>query len=116
MAIKSNPDLKQFFSIKEVANMFKVSETLLRYWEREFPTIIKPKKGNRGIRMYAQKDIEDIRLVYNLVKERGMTLDGARKAISCSKGSINRQVDIIEHLKFIREELQAINKELNSLN
>lgn len=116
MALKSVPDYKQFFSIKEVASMFNVTETLLRYWEKEFPTILKPKKGNRGIRMYAQKDIEQVRLIYNLVKERGMTLDGARKAISCSKGSIDKQIDIIEHLKFIRKELQAINKELNNLN
>lgn len=56
--------------------MFKVSETLLRYWEKEFPTLITPRKSGRQIRQYTEENIEQVRLIYHLVKEKGMTLQG----------------------------------------
>lgn len=114
MALNTNKNLKLYYSISEVAQMFNVAETLLRYWEKEFPNIA-PRKAGRGIRQYTKEDIEEIRLVYHLVKERGMTLQGARDVIRKNKNSTNTQVDVIERLKFISEELQAINKELNTL-
>ncbi len=104
-----------FYSISEVAQMFKVTETLLRFWEKEFPNI-KPQKAGRGIRQYTKADIEQVRLVYHLVKERGMTLQGARDMIKRDKGGgINRNVEVIERLKAIRTELQTIGKDLNGL-
>lgn len=115
MALNKNKDLKMFYSISEVAQMFKVTETLLRFWEKEFPNI-KPQKAGRGIRQYTKADIEQVRLVYHLVKERGMTLQGARDMIKRDKGGgINRNVEVIERLKAIRTELQTIGKDLNSL-
>ena len=63
---------KLFYSIGEVAGMLDVNETLLRYWEKEFPQQIKPRKTARGTRQYTREDIESIRVVYNLVKVRGM--------------------------------------------
>lgn len=114
MAYNPNKELKLYYSISEVAQMFNVSETLLRYWEKEFPNIA-PKKAGRGIRQYTKEDIEEIRLVYHLVKERGMTLSGARSVIKRDKGGTNRQIEVIEKLKAIKEELQAINKSLNGL-
>lgn len=95
--------------------MFNVNETLLRYWEKEFPNI-KPNKIGRGIRQYTKDDIEQVRLVYHLVKERGMTLQGAREAIRHNKnGETNRQIEVIERLKGIKAELQAISQNLNGL-
>ncbi|MDE5550000.1 MAG: MerR family transcriptional regulator [Bacteroidaceae bacterium] len=115
MALNKNKDLKLFYSISEVAKLFNVSETLLRFWEKEFPTI-NPQKAGRGIRQYTKADIEQVRLVYHLVKERGMTLQGARNMIKIDKsGSVNRNAEVIDRLKAIRSELQAIGKDLGGL-
>ncbi|NLV52992.1 MAG: MerR family transcriptional regulator [Bacteroidales bacterium] len=115
MALNKNKDLKMYYSISEVAKMFNVSETLLRFWEKEFPNI-KPQKGGRGVRQYTKADLEQVKLVYHLVKERGMTLQGARDAIKHNtKGGINRNIEVIERLKEIRSELQAISKEMNEM-
>lgn len=115
MALNKNKDLKMFYSISEVAEIFGVNETLLRYWEKEFPNI-KPNKVGRGIRQYTKEDIEQIRLVHHLVKERGMTLQGARETIKRDKnGETNKKIEVINRLKEIRNELQALNKGLNTL-
>lgn len=115
MVLNKNKDLKLYYSIGEVAQMFNVTETLLRFWEKEFPTI-KPQKAGRGIRQYTKADLEQVRLVYHLVKERGMTLQGARDAIRRDKSKgINRNIEVIEKLKDIRTELQAIGKDLGGL-
>ena len=114
MALNKNKDLKLYYSIGEVAQMFNVTETLLRFWEKEFPTI-KPQKAGRGIRQYTKADLEQVRLVYHLVKERGMTLQ-ARDTIRRDKSKgINRNIEVIEKLKDIRTELQAIGKDLGGL-
>jgi len=114
MALNLNKDVKLYYSISEVAQRFNVTETLLRYWEKEFPTI-HPEKGGRGVRMYSKEDLEQIELVYNLVKVRGMTLQGARDAIKAKGRKLKSQVDIVNRLVNVRNELQAINKELNGL-
>jgi len=115
MALNKNKDLKMFYSISEVAQMFHVTETLLRFWEKEFPTI-KPQKAGRGIRQYTKADLEQVRLVYHLVKERGMTLQGARDAIRRDKSkTVNRNIEVIEKLKDIRSQLQTISKDMNGL-
>ena len=115
MALNKNKDLKLYYSIGEVAQMFNVSETLLRFWEKEFPTI-KPQKVGRGIRQYTKADIEHVKLVYHLVKECGMTLQGARDTIRRDKSkTVNRNIEVIEKLKEIRSELQAIGRDMNGL-
>jgi DNA-binding transcriptional MerR regulator len=115
MALNKNKDLKLYYSIGEVAQMFNVTETLLRFWEKEFPTI-KPQKVGRGIRQYTKADIEQVKLVYHLVKERGMTLQGARDMIKRDKSkTVNRNIEVIEKLKEIRSELQAIGRDMNGL-
>lgn len=116
MALNKNKDLKMFYNISEVSEMLGLNETLLRYWEKEFPNI-KPNKVGRGIRQYTKEDIEQIRLVRHLVKERGMTLQGARDMIKRDKGKgeVNKQVEVIERLKAIRTELQEIGQSLNGL-
>ncbi|MCH5174930.1 MAG: MerR family transcriptional regulator [Prevotellaceae bacterium] len=115
MALNKNKDLKMFYSISEVAQMFNVTETLLRYWEKEFPNI-KPQKGGRGIRQYTKDDIKQVRLVHHLVKERGLTLQGARDMLKRNKkGDVNRQIEVIDRLKAVKAELQEIGKNLNGL-
>ncbi len=115
MALNRNKELKLYYSISEVASMMNVTETLLRYWEKEFPNI-KPNKIGRGIRQYTKADIEQVKMVYHLVKERGMTLQGARDMLKRNKGGeIDRNVDVIERLKNIRAELQDISRHLSTL-
>lgn len=82
-----NPPIqKQYFSISEVAQMFGVNASLLRFWEKEFKQI-QPKTNARGKRSYRKKDIEVIRSIYVLVKEQGFTLEGAKKALTSRKGA-----------------------------
>ena len=71
---------KRYYSIGEVANAFGVNTSLLRFWEKEFDQI-KPKKKQSGIRKYTQEDVKSIQLVYHLVKEKGLTIDGAKKQL-----------------------------------
>ena len=81
MVLKKNRDPKLYFSISEVAQMFDINESTLRFWEKEFD-IINPPKTSKGIRYYRQEDINSVRLVYHLVKERGLTLAGARQKLN----------------------------------
>lgn len=114
MALNPNKELKLYYSIGEVAEMIGVSETLLRYWEKEFPSIA-PKKSGRNVRQYTQEDIREVRLVHHLVKERGMKLASARIALKNSRGKVERDMEIVERLKAVRRELVQIKKELDGL-
>lgn len=114
MALNSNKNLKTYYSIGEVAHQFGVSETLLRYWEKEFPSI-KPKKANRNIRQYSQDDIDEIRLIFNLTKVQGMKIAAAREVLAKNRSGVSDKVQAIEKLMSIREELVGIRKELGDL-
>ena len=114
MAYNPNKDLKMYYSISEVARMFDVNESLLRYWEKEFP-MISPKKAGGNIRQYRKEDIENIRLVYHLVKEKGMTLQGAKQRLKMNKEKTAQTVEVVNRLKEIREELVKLRKSLDYL-
>lgn len=114
MAYNPNKDLKMYYSIGEVARMFDVNESLLRYWEKEFP-IIAPKKAGGNIRQYRKEDIENIRLVYHLVKEKGMTLQGAKQRLKLNKEKTVQTAEVLDRLKQIREELVKLRKSLDYL-
>jgi DNA-binding transcriptional MerR regulator len=81
----NQPIQKRYFSISEVAKMLDVKPSLLRFWEKEFKQI-QPKTNARGKRSYKQEDIDIIRRIYELVKVQGLTLEGARKALTARKG------------------------------
>lgn len=114
MALNPNKKLKLYYSISEVAEMFDVTETLLRYWEKEFPTIA-PKKAGRNVRQYTQEDIEAVRLVYNLVKVRGLKIAAAREIIKKNKEGAQNVTEVIDRLQQLREELVALRKGLDTL-
>ena len=114
MAYNPNKELKLYYSIGEVAKMFDVNESLLRYWEKEFP-IISPKKAGGNVRQYRKEDIENIRLVYHLVKEKGMTLQGAKQKLKMNRETTIRTTEILDRLKLIREELVSMRNELDYL-
>ena len=111
---KAEKELKLYYSISEVARMFGVNESLLRYWEKEFP-MISPKKAGGNIRQYRKEDIENIRLVYHLVKEKGMTLAGAKQRLKQNREETLQTANVVERLKRIREELVSMRNELDYL-
>lgn len=111
--LNADKNLKLYYSISEVAEMLGVNESLLRYWEKEFPQL-SPKKAGRGVRQYRKEDVETAKLIYHLVKERGMTLPGARQRMKDNKENTLRNYEIVEHLKNIREELLAMRDALDA--
>jgi DNA-binding transcriptional MerR regulator len=102
---------KLYYSIGEVSGMFNVNPSLIRFWEKEFP-IISPRKNTKGNRVFTAKDIDNFRLIYNLVKEKGYTIQGAREYISKHKSEAERNVEIIKSLQEIKSFLIEIGKEL----
>ena len=114
MVLSSGKELKLYYTIGEVADIIGVSETLLRYWEKEFPTIA-PKKAGRNVRQYTKEDIEQIRLIYSLVKVRGMKLSAAREALRKNKEGTQQTAEVISRLQAVRGELLKIKKELDGL-
>ncbi|MEM7104419.1 MAG: MerR family transcriptional regulator [Bacteroidota bacterium] len=102
---------KLYYSISEVSSMFDVSNSLLRFWESEFD-FLKPKKNRKGDRKYTQKDIDNIKLIYHLVKEKGFTLEGAKREIKENKDNLKQKTQTIERLKEIRAFLEEMKKDL----
>ena len=86
----NQPIQKRYFSISEVAKLLDVKPSLLRFWEKEFKQI-QPKTNARGKRAYKQEDIDVIRRIYDLVKVQGLTLEGARKALTSRKGEASER-------------------------
>ena len=84
MPYKEKKVEKLFYPIGEVAKMFDVNTSLIRFWEKEFD-IIKPKKNNKGNRLFTQQDVDNFHIIFHLVKERGMTLSGAKKKLKENK-------------------------------
>ena len=115
MALNLNKNLKLYYSINEVAAMFGVNESTLRYWEQEFP-YLKPKtSGPSKIRQYQEKDIEQIRLIHNLVKVRGFKLAAAKKIISANRDGADRRAEVISRMIDVREQLQSLRRQLDYL-
>jgi DNA-binding transcriptional MerR regulator len=102
---------KLYYTIGEVARLFEVNTSLIRFWEKEFD-ILKPKKNKKGNRLFTQEDIENLKLIYHLVKERGYTLEGAKKKIRENKEDLSRNIEIVDSLKKIKKFLLEIRDDL----
>src|SRR6056300_837303 len=98
---------KLYYSIGEVAELFNLSNSLLRYWEGEF-TELKPRKNRKGDRQFTVKDIEQIAVIHSLVKERGFTIDGARKEMKLMKEKEKAPRPIVKKLNQIKRELEKL--------
>ena len=114
MALNENKNLKLYYSIKEVAEMLNVSESLLRFWEKEIP-LLKPKTTGNNIRQYSEKDIENVKAVYNLVKMRGFKLQAARKMLRENKQGVDKNARVMESLIHLRDELKVLKKQMDYL-
>jgi DNA-binding transcriptional MerR regulator len=89
---------KLYYSIGEVSKMFDVNTSLIRFWEKEF-SILKPKKNAKGNRLFTQKDVDNLHIIYNLVKERGFTLEGAKKKLKENKSDSINEAEMLKSLK-----------------
>ena len=98
---------KLFYSISEVAEMFNVNQSNLRFWEKEFKQL-KPKRNDKGTRFYSNDDIQVIKQIIFLVSEQKLTLDGARRKLGQKKDTVAKQQEVVERLKAIRKELMGI--------
>ncbi len=115
MALNTDKNLKLYYSIKEVAAMVDVAESTLRFWEKEIPAI-RPKTTGNNIRQYTQADIDNIKILYNLVKVRGFKLSAARKMLRENRQQVDGNARVMEMLINIREELKALKKSLDYLS
>lgn len=104
------PD-KIYYSIGELSEHFGVANSLLRYWEKEFDKI-NPKRNAKGTRFYSKQDVEQIRLVYYLVKVKGHTLDGARKELKTRKKQVVNRIQVQESLQHIKSQLEQLRDQL----
>ncbi len=101
MAYKEKKIEKKYFSIGEVATEMGVTTSLIRFWENEFD-IIKPKKNRKGNRQFTKEDIDNVKLIYHLVKEKGYTLQGAKDMLKNNHNRIQDKLKLIDSLKEIR--------------
>ncbi len=115
MALNLNKDLKLYYSIKEVAEMFGLNESTLRYWETEFPYLRPKTAGPNKVRQYSKKDIEQVQLIYNMVKVRGFKLAAAKRVINANRNGADRKAEVLTRLVGVKEELQALKRELDGL-
>lgn len=106
---------KLYYSMGEVTEMFDVNPSLIRYWGAQFDALA-PKRNKKGNRMFTPEDIETLKLIYHLVKERGMTIDGARKALKARRKdtATPREVELLERLQRLRSMLLQVREELGS--
>lgn len=102
---------KLLYSMGEVTEMFDVNASLIRYWESKFDCI-KPHKNKKGNRMFTPSDVENLKLIYHLVKEKGMTLEGANKTMKRRGKSVRREISILERLQNIRAMLIEVRESL----
>ena len=111
MAYKEKEIEKLYYSIGEVAEMFNVAPSLIRFWESEFE-IIQPKKNRKGNRQFTKEDINNVRLIYHLVKEKGFTLTGAKEMVKNDSIAIRDKMDMIDSLKRLRRFLIEVRDRL----
>jgi len=114
MSLKGNDLSKLYYSIGEVAEMFGVNASLIRFWEKEF-AIIKPKKNKKGNRLFTKKDIENLQRIYHLVKEKGFTLEGAKQELKKKDSEhevVNDNGPVIQKLEHIKSDLMKLSREL----
>lgn len=104
------PD-KRYYKIGEVARAFDVNTSLIRFWENEFD-VLKPKKNKKGNRLFTPEDLENLKMIYFLVKEKGFTLDGAKKKLKENPEEIFSKHKIIMRLEDIKSELVEIKNQL----
>lgn len=106
---------KKYYKIGDVATILGIPMSTLRYWESQF-TIIKPKRNAKNIRFYTPNDIETIRKVYYLVKEKGLKLDAAQEQIKVNRDGVDKRFEVVEKLKSIKADLLELQRAMELIN
>ncbi len=106
---------KKFYKIGDVAKILELPESTLRYWESQF-TIIKPRRNAKNIRFYTPNDIETIRKIYYLVKEKGFKLDAAQAQIRANRDGVDKRFEVVTRLKQVKDQLKQLQQALDAVN
>ena len=112
MAYKEKEIEKLYYSIGEVAEIFTVAPSLIRFWESEFD-IIKPKKNRKGNRQFTREDIDNVRTIYHLVKEKGFTLQGAKEMLRNDSQAVKDKMEMLDSLRNVRKFLFELREKLH---
>lgn len=105
---------KRFYRIGDVAEILGIPTSTLRFWEKEF-TIIKPTRNAKNTRLYTPKDIETIKMIHFLVKEKGLKLDAAQAMIRRNRDGVSKQFEVIDRLKSVKSQLLELKKALDTI-
>ena len=111
MPYKEREINKLYYTIGEVARMFEVNASLIRFWEKEFE-ILQPRKNKKGNRLFTQEDLENLKIIYHLVKEKGYTLQGAKEHLKSNKGTESERQKVLDSLQKLRNFLVELKEEL----
>lgn len=103
---------KLYYQLGEVAEMLSESASLVRYWSNAFSKYVKPVRNAKGNRQYRMEDVEVLKQIHFLVKEKGLTLEGAARQLSAGKAAVSKQVRVLDSLKAIRARLVEVKKSL----
>ncbi len=109
-----NKNTKLYYSIKEVAQLVGVTESTLRFWEKEFPHL-RPKTTPAGVRQYTEKEIDQVKVVYNLIKVRGFKIAAARKYLTQNRNGVEKSGEVLATLITMRDQLKTIKRELDGI-
>ena len=112
MAYKEKEIEKLYYSIGEVAEMFTVAPSLIRFWESEFD-LIKPKKNRKGNRQFTKEDIDNVRTIYHLVKEKGFTLQGAKEMLRNDSQAVKDKMEMLDSLRSVRKFLVELREKMH---
>ena len=104
---------KLYYSISEVAEMFSINQSNLRFWEKEFKQL-KPRRNDKGTRFYTKEDIQLVKQIMYLINEQKLTLEGVRKKLSEKKDTIAKQQELTERLRNIRNALKGLIAQMGS--
>lgn len=99
---------KQYYKIKEVAEILAVPQSTIRFWEKEFPTQVKPCRNAHNLRYYRPADIEKLRIIKYLIKDKGLKIDAARAYMRSNPNNLSRRMEVIDSLTEIRGELSGL--------
>jgi DNA-binding transcriptional MerR regulator len=111
MPYKESETEKLYYTIGEVSEMFKVKPSLIRFWEKEFD-VLQPKKNNKGNRLFTKTDIENLKVIFHLVKDRGFTLQGAKLKLKGKREELIDNMEVVNTLKKIKSFLLELKEEM----
>lgn len=113
--MNSEKSPKLYYSIKEVAQLIGVTESTLRFWEKEFPNLRPKTVASTKVRQYTEKDIDNVKVIYNLIKVRGFKIAAARNYIRENRNSVDKSSEVLTTLTGVRDQLKELKKHLEML-